>query len=135
MVFARPSASRRVLWATVLVALISATACAGAPEAGLEVFGVALAGPVCPVETNPPDPACAPRPVVGATVLAVSDSGQEFESRTDGDGRFSFLLPPDKYEIIAQPVEGLMGSPTPVETEVRSEAIDLGVLEYDTGIR
>ena len=135
MVFVRPATLGSVLWATLLVALLTGTACADPPEAELEVFGVALAGPVCPVETNPPDPACAPRPVVGAKVLAVSDSGEEFESTTDGDGRFSLLLPPDKYEVIAQPVQGLMGSPTPVEIEVRSEAIDLGVLEYDTGIR
>ena len=135
MTLAKPAASGRVLVMTVLAVLISATACADAPEAGLEVFGVALAGPVCPVETNPPDPACAPRPVVGATVLAISDSGQEFESTTDGGGRFSLLLPPDRYEIIAQPFEGLMGIPAPVEIEVRTEPIDVGVLEYDTGIR
>ena len=135
MVFARPAALRLVLWTTALVALISATACADARDPGFEVFGLALAGPVCPVETNPPDPACAPRPVVGAIVLAVSDSGELFESTTDGDGRFSIALPSGLYEIIAQPVEGLMGSPTPIEIEVRTEAIDLGVLEYDTGIR
>ena len=120
---------------TALVSLMSATACADAPDPGFEVFGLALAGPLCPVETNPPDPACAARPVVGASVLAVSDSGELFESTTDGDGRFSLALPPGHYEIIAQPVEGLMGSPTPIEIEVRSEGIDLGVLEYDTGIR
>lgn len=126
---------RRVLQTSVLVALISASACADASEPGFEVFGLALAGPVCPFETNPPDPACAARPVVGATVLAVADSGEAFESTTDAEGRFSILLPPGRYEIIAQPVEGLMASPTPMEIEVRTQAIDLGVLEYDTGIR
>ena len=135
MMLVGPAALRRVLVTTALVALISASACADAPEPGLEVFGLALAGPVCPVETNPPDPACAARPVVGATVLAEADSGEAFESTTDGEGRFSLVLPPGRYEIIAQPVEGLMGSPTPIEIEVRTEAIDLGVLEYDTGIR
>lgn len=117
-----------------LIAIVS-SACAQAPEAGYAVSGLALAGPVCPVETDPPDPACAPRPVVDATVRAVADSGKEFESTTDGDGRFSLVLPPGRYQIIAQPVEGLMGNPTPIEIEVSSEAIDLGVLVYDTGIR
>lgn len=133
--FARPAALRRVLVTTVLFALMLPTACADAPETGYEVFGLALAGPVCPVETNPPDPACAPRPVVDASVIAVAASGETFESTTDRDGEFSLVLPPGRYEIIAQPVEGFMGSPTPIEIEVRSEAIDLGVLEYDTGIR
>jgi hypothetical protein len=26
------------------------------------IIGISLLGPVCPVEKNPPDPACAPRP-------------------------------------------------------------------------
>ena len=33
------------------------------------IAGVATAGPVCPVEKNPPDPACAPRPVDGAVLV------------------------------------------------------------------
>src|SRR5664280_2442019 len=32
------------------------------------IIGTATAGPVCPVERYPPDPACAPRPVAGATI-------------------------------------------------------------------
>ena len=118
-----------------LIVLASSMACAQPPEVGYAVSGLALAGPVCPVETDPPDPACAPRPVVDATVRAVAYSGEEFESTTDGDGRFSLVLPPGRYQIIAQPVDGLMGNPTPIEIEVSSEAIDLGVLVYDTGIR
>jgi hypothetical protein len=96
---------------------------------------MALAGPVCPVETNPPDPACAPRPVVDASILAISDSGEMVESRTEDDGRFSFVLAPGRYEITAQPVEGLMGTPQPFEVEVLAESVDLGVVMYDTGIR
>ena len=118
-----------------LVVLLLLTSCADAPGPGYEVFGVALAGPVCPVETNPPDPACAPRPVVDASVLALPDSGDPVEAITDANGRFSFVLEPGRYQIIAQPVEGLMGNPAPIEVEVGSAAIDLGVLPYDTGIR
>jgi hypothetical protein len=127
--------SRYVLVTMALAALIAATSCAEAPETGYEVSGLAWAGPTCPVETNPPDPGCAPRPVVDATVLAIADSGDTVESTTDENGGFSFVLAPGLYEIIAQPVEGLMGNPTPIEIEVLSEAIDLGVLLYDTGIR
>lgn len=111
------------------------TSCAQPVEPGFVVSGVALAGPVCPVETNPPDPACAPRPVVDAIVQAVADSGEVVESTTGPDGRFSFVLAPGRYEIIAQPAEGLMGTAAPIEVEVLAEPVDLGVLMYDTGIR
>jgi hypothetical protein len=120
---------------TLLVTFVTAIACGQAPESGVVVSGMALAGPVCPVETNPPDPACAPRPVVDASILAISDSGEMVESRTEDDGRFSFVLAPGRYEIIAQPVEGLMGAPQPFEVEVLAESVDLGVVMYDTGIR
>lgn len=125
---------RQIVLIALLTALVVA-ACGQPPEAGVLVFGIALAGPVCPVETNPPDPSCAPRPVGDATVLAVSDSGNVVEATTGANGRFSFVLAPGRYEITAQPVEGLMGAPQPVDVEVLAEQVDLGVLMYDTGIR
>ena len=120
---------------TLLVACVIVIACGQAPEAGVVVSGMALAGPVCPIETNPPDPTCAPNPVVEASILAISSSGEMVESRTGDDGRFSFVLAPGRYEIIAQPVVGLMGTPQPFDVEVLAEPIDLGVFMYDTGIR
>ena len=99
------------------------------------VSGRAEAGPVCPVETNPPDPACAPRPVVGAIVVAVAESGDQVETTTGPDGRFSFGLAAGRYEIIAEPTAGFMGTPEPIEVDVGSVPIDVGVLMYDTGIR
>jgi len=110
-------------------------ACGRGPEAGVVISGIALAGPVCPVETNPPDPACAPRPVAGAMVVAVSESGDQAEATTGPDGRFSFDLAAGHYQIVAQPAEGLMGTPEPVEVEAASGSVDVGVLMYDTGIR
>ena len=118
-----------------LLSALSASACGQPPEVGVEVSGVALAGPVCPVETDPPDPACVPRPVVDAIVLAVSGSGETVESRTGADGSFRIVLTPGRYEIAAQSVEGLMGIPPPLVIEVLEEPLDLGVLMYDTGIR
>ena len=90
---------------------------------------------MCPVETNPPDPACAPRPVAGAVVVAVAESGDRVETTTGPDGRFSFDLAAGRYQIVALPAEGLMGTPEPVDVEAASGSIDVGVLMYDTGIR
>ncbi len=118
-----------------LLILASVGSCGRSPEPTFPVSGVAMAGPVCPVETNPPDPACAPRPVVGAAVVAVSESGERFEATTGPDGEFSLALANGRYEVVGQPAAGLMGTPAPVEIEVVSMPIDLGVLLYDTGIR
>jgi hypothetical protein len=73
--------------------------------------------------------------VVEASILAISSSGEMVESRTEDDGRFSFVVASGRYEIVAQPVEGLTGTPQPFDVEVLAESIDLGVLMYDTGIR
>ena len=118
-----------------LLILASVGSCGRSPELTFPVSGVAMAGPVCPVETNPPDPACAPRPVVGAIVVAVSESGERFEATTGPEGKFSLDLGNGRYEVVAQPAAGLMATPTPVEIEVVSMPVDLGVLFYDTGIR
>ncbi|HEY7563468.1 MAG TPA: carboxypeptidase-like regulatory domain-containing protein [Acidimicrobiia bacterium] len=115
--------------------MILVVACGQPPEVGFEVTGVALAGPVCPVETNPPDPACAPRPVVAAVIEALNSAGSSVASTSTGDdGRFRLTLPEGQYTIVASAVEGLMGTPSPLTVTV-SGPTDVGVLSYDTGIR
>ena len=100
------------------------------------VAGRAVAGPVCPVETVPPDPACAPRPVAGARVVVLDPSGAVVaEVRTDAAGAFSFDLDPGDYTIAPDPVDGLMGTPAPVDISVLDGATTSVDLEYDTGIR
>jgi hypothetical protein len=119
----------------ILPILLLVTACSGPPRPGFEVSGMALAGPVCPVESVPPDPACAPRPVVGATIEALDQAGTSQASAvTDDEGRFTLTLPAGEYTIIALAVDGLMGTPAPLEIAVDG-SLDVGVLAYDTGIR
>jgi hypothetical protein len=119
----------------VLLLLLIIASCSGPPAEHFVVTGMALAGPVCPVETDPPDPGCAPRPVAGATIEALDRSGSTRGSATsDADGRFVLMLPSGEYTIVAVPVDGLMGTPAPVQITVTGP-IDVGVLAYDTGIR
>jgi len=107
---------------------------AGAGKTGLR--GVAMAGPVCPVETTPPDPACAPRPVAGATVTIRDSSGQVAATVTTGpDGSFLVELPVGTYTVVPGPVEGLMGTAPAVSTEVVDGRVTDLTLDYDTGIR
>lgn len=99
------------------------------------IIGSAHAGPVCPVVRNPPDPACAPRPVAGARIVVHGADGSEVASvRTDDTGAFSMELPPGRYTVEAEPVDGLMGRPAPQTIEVTDGPTTID-LEYDTGIR
>lgn len=97
-----------------------------------------VAGPVCPVEQNPPDPACEPRPVQGARILVQPGDGRDIlvgEATTDADGHGIIRLPPGEYIVFGMDVEGLMGRPEPVAVSLESgETMSLDLV-YDTGIR
>ena len=121
--------------------LLLAAALAGcgptAPAAEHTVTGIVTAGPVCPVVTDPPDPSCEDRPVAGAEIVVRNASGDEVaRARSAEDGTFSVSVVAGSYELVPQPVEGLMGTATPVEVTVEEgvpgERI---VISYDTGIR
>lgn len=106
-------------------------------EGATGVQGKATAGPTCPVETNPPDPACAERPVAGAVLVFTNAAGTEVARATSAaDGAFSVELAPGSYTLAAQPVEGLMGTPAPIDVVVQAAQpmTELNV-SYDTGIR
>lgn len=102
------------------------------------ITGVVTAGPVCPVEANPPDPACAPRPVAGAVIVATNDEGDEVGRTLSGDdGAYELVVgQTGTLTVTGQPVEGLMGTPEPQQVtltgDVRRATLDLA---YDTGIR
>jgi hypothetical protein len=103
------------------------------------ITGRAVAGPVCPVERIPPDPACADRPVAGA-VLVVRDAGGAEVARATAaaDGTFLVGVPGGgSWTIEPQPVAGLLGTAPVTVVEVADEpsawsAVDVA---YDTGIR
>ena len=124
----------------VIIGLVAACQTpAGGPSldaTAVELTGLAQAGPVCPVERQPPDPGCAPRPVPGA-ILVVTDNGKEVaRTTTAADGSFHLRLAPGDYQLVPQPVAGLMGTAAPVELSVREGVAPAPlVVSYDTGIR
>jgi hypothetical protein len=108
---------------------------AGGPP---RVTGTVTAGPVCPVEQNPPDPGCAPRPVAGAVIRATNASGQEVGRTTSAaDGSYQLIVGETGFVVIsASHVDGLVGDPAPVSVLLDSPSVVEHVdLEYDTGIR
>ena len=122
--------------ATFLVALVLG-GCAPPTEPLSTVRGVALAGPTCPVVTDPPDPACDDRPVVGAVIVVLDAAGAQVSTVVTGDdGSFSIELPAGSYQLVPQAVDGLMGTAAPMVVEVGGGAgPGLVTLSYDTGIR
>jgi hypothetical protein len=98
------------------------------------IRGLATAGPVCPV-AKPNDPACADRPVAGATIHIFDERGLEVaQLETDAGGAFLVSLEPGVYRVVADPVEGLMRTPEPLEVTVGA-AMSVVTLTFDTGIR
>lgn len=101
------------------------------------VDGRVVAGPVCPVESVSPDPACADRPVAGAVLVFENAGGGEVARvATARDGTFRVELPQGRYRVIPQPVEGLLGTAGPMDLVVEAgEPVSDLVIAYDTGIR
>ena len=98
--------------------------------------GVAVAGPICPVVTDPPQSGCEDRPVEGARLVIVDDDGDRVTTATTGaDGRFQVDLAPGAYQVRPQPVEGLMHTATPVSVNVTIGDPAEVTISYDTGIR
>ena len=97
-----------------------------------------VAGPVCPVEQDPPDSNCEPRVVEGARILVQPGDGRDIvvgEATTDADGHGSIVLAPGDYIVVGVEVEGLMGLPEPPTVSVEAGETATVTLAYDTGIR
>lgn len=132
-----PAAMRGVVVLVGVLGLL--TACDPAPprDEGSILF-VAMAGPTCPVETDPPDPDCAPRPVAGAQVFVMPANGQDIviaQGETGADGRLTLAVPVGDYIVTAGAVEGLISAPEPVVLSVLAGLTTEVPLGYDTGIR
>ena len=109
----------------------------GRPSAGRTgIDGTATAGPICPVERIPPDPGCAPRPVVGAVIVIRDASGAEIaRTTTRAGGTWFVAVAPGDYTVEPKPAKGLMGTPGPQPVSVNDGFVSTVDLAYDTGIR
>jgi hypothetical protein len=124
----------------ILVAILGVlTACEPAePRAQGSIIIVAMAGPTCPVESDPPDPDCAPQVVAGAPIVVTPADGSEVvvaQGETDADGRLTLAVPAGDYLVSAGEVEGLVAAPEPVVVTVLANLTIEVPVAYDTGIR
>ena len=134
-----------LLIATVLVAChagasatpSSETPLASSPAAaGSGIQITARAGPVCPVERVPPDPACAARPVVGATIAITDATGHEAGSVvTDAAGAGSITLAAGGLHGHGPGGRWPHARSGRTTVTVRDGTMTAVELDYDTGIR
>ena len=108
----------------------------GGDGTGTGIHVIAVAGPTCPVETVPPDPACAPKPVPNVTVLVMDADGAVREKVVlDAAGQRFLGLPPGAYAVSAEGVAGFMSGPEAQRVTVEDGRITEVTLAFDTGIR
>jgi hypothetical protein len=128
--------SRGALAGMFIVVVLAASVPAAGSGTGLR--GRVVAGPTCPVETVPPDPNCAPRPVVARVrVFRRSDQHTVARVRTGPDGRFRVRLRPGRYLLTARPVAGgpLPRCPQAVKATVHAGRYTVVTVACDSGIR
>src|SRR5436190_22066732 len=100
-----PRAARWQRRVAGIVSLVSVLACSSdvAAPPGTGIQGKVMAGPTCPAEQNPPLPQCADKPVVNATIVVRTMSGQSVTSfKSDANGEFKVGLPPGSYGLVPQ---------------------------------
>ena len=120
------------------LALVALPAVAGAGGTRSGIAGRIVEGPTCPVETVPPQPQCAPRPLQASVrITPAAGHGRARTVRSDTDGRFRVSLAPGGYTVRGLPTSksGLPRPPAPQQVQVKAGRFTHIRLNYDTGIR
>ena len=108
----------------------------GGGQAGPGIQITATAGPTCPVEKVPPDPACAPKPVAGATVVVQDAQGNEMATVvTDPSGVVFVPVAAGVYVVRGVDTGTMPTAPEPQKVVVEAGQVAEVALAYDTGIR
>jgi hypothetical protein len=108
-------------------------------EAGF-LEGIISIGPICPVETNPPDPGCLPTAETykAYPVSVWTSNGRRKIAQINPalDGSFRTELAPGNYLVILENEQNRIGSSNlPVEISINPLDKTLLNINIDTGIR
>jgi hypothetical protein len=131
----------KISGAILVLAIALITGCAKLTngETGL-LEGVILIGPLCPVETVPPDPACQPTAeTYKAYPLGVysSDGTKKIASILSNlDGSYITELYPGTYKVVLEKEQQGPGSSNlPADITISSNDVTVLNINIDTGIR
>ena len=118
---------------------------------GSGIQGRVTASPICPVETDPPQPGCEPAPLKDVVIEVRDASGRLVNfGESAGDGSYEIDLAPGDYSVCALPLDldaplpetseppalpALPTPPAPVDVTVPAGARVTVDFDYDTGIR
>jgi hypothetical protein len=127
--------------ASALTGIVIAFAACGSATGATTSSGIAgrvVSGPTCPVETVPPRPGCAPRPL--AARLRVHRLGSRRPAvivRSGPDGRFRVRLRAGRYVVKALPENQSLFPRPPRAFDIRVHAgrFTRMTITYDSGIR
>ncbi|MEX2251288.1 MAG: hypothetical protein WD895_04355 [Acidimicrobiia bacterium] len=127
---------RRTLAVALMLTLVGACSSRVPADGSATITGRLVAGPTCPVETDPPDPECAFRVVPDAEIVATLPNGAQIRARSGEDGAFRLVVPPGALTVTFGAVEGLISAPDAIAATVEeNQTLDLSDVAYDTGIR
>ena len=102
--------------------------------------GTISIGPICPVETIPPDPACLPTAetykAYPVNVFTSDGKTKVAQLLPSLDGSYSSELPPGDYLIVLEGAKNnIGGSNLPVKVSIKAQDKTLLNINIDTGIR
>ena len=128
---------KKIFLAVGLVLMLLLASCSKPATKMGTISGRLSIGPLCPVETIPPDPGCqATAETFKAWPLVVYSSGRERVRRiiADENGSFVVDIPPGRYTIEPEQKTSL-GKTLPIEFTIKAgETTEVNV-DIDTGIR
>jgi len=126
-------------WGALVVAVgVLVAGSAGlAPAASRAVLVVDVRlGGLCPHDTVPPSPECAPRPLAGARLRLLDTGGNIVAAgKSGGDGRLVLAAPAGRYLLVPKPVQRARVTPKPQYVTLTIGAVRHVLLTYGTGIQ
>lgn len=132
---------RIILSALAFITFVSFSGCLKKDSAGAGILEGAISiGPLCPVETVPPDSTCLPTletylayPV---GVFTSDGSGKIADIVPSPDGSYAVQLYPGTYSVrLTKEIDAPASSNLPADVEIQANGITLLNINIDTGIR
>ncbi len=102
--------------------------------------GTVSIGPICPVETNPPQPGCMPTAATYVSheflVLSADQTKTISSFHADANGKYSIALAPGTYVVVtAKTGMSYMSKDLPKTVIIKANQVTTLSIDVDTGIR